>query len=98
MPLGAPSYKEGLRWATEVYHSLAKVLKKMGHSTNVGDEGGFAPSLGGNEPAVDVILQAIEAAGYKPGTDVVDRARPGIERVVRQEARPVRPTERTAAG
>jgi enolase len=70
MPLGAPSYKEGLRWAVEVYHSLARVLKKMGHQTNVGDEGGFAPSLGGNEPAIDVILQAIEAAGYKPGTDL----------------------------
>ena len=70
MPLGAPSYKEGLRWAVEVYHALAKVLKKRGHSTNVGDEGGFAPSLGGNEPALDVIIEAIEAAGYKPGKDL----------------------------
>ncbi len=70
MPLGAPSYKEGLRWAVEVYHSLAKVLKKLGHQTNVGDEGGFAPSLGGNEPAVEVILEAIQAAGYKPGKDL----------------------------
>jgi len=70
MPLGAPSYKEGLRWAVEVYHALAKVLKKKGHQTNVGDEGGFAPSLGGNEPAIEVILDAIEAAGYKAGTDV----------------------------
>jgi len=70
MPLGAPSYKEGLRWAVEVYHALAKVLKKKGHQTNVGDEGGFAPSLGGNEPAIEVILEAIEAAGYKAGTDV----------------------------
>src|SRR6185295_11850858 len=70
MPLGAASYKEGLRWAVEVYHSLAKVLKKMGHQTNVGDEGGFAPSLGGNEPAIEVILEAIAAAGYEPGKDV----------------------------
>ncbi len=70
MPLGAPSYKEGLRWAVEVYHSLANVLKKMGHQTNVGDEGGFAPSLGGNEPAIDVILEAIAAAGYEAGKDV----------------------------
>ena len=70
MPLGAPSYKEGLRWAVEVYHSLAAVLKKKGHSTNVGDEGGFAPSLGGNEPALDVILEAIAAAGYEPGKDL----------------------------
>jgi enolase len=70
MPLGAPSYREGLRWAVEVYHSLAKVLKKMGHQTNVGDEGGFAPSLGGNEPAIEVILEAIASAGYTPGTQV----------------------------
>jgi enolase len=70
MPLGAPSYKEGLRWAVEVYHALAKVLKKMGHQTNVGDEGGFAPSLGGNEPAIEVILEAIAAAGYEAGKDV----------------------------
>ena len=70
MPLGAPSYKEGLRWAVEIYHTLAKVLKKGGHNTNVGDEGGFAPSLGGNEPAIDVILEAIERAGYHAGADV----------------------------
>jgi enolase len=70
MPLGAPSYKEGLRWAVEVYHALAKVLKKAGHQTNVGDEGGFAPSLGGNEPALDVIIEAIQAAGYEPGKDL----------------------------
>ena len=70
MPLGAPSYKEGLRWAVEVYHSLARVLKKKGHQTNVGDEGGFAPSLGGNEPALDVILEAIDAAGFEAGKDL----------------------------
>ena len=70
MPLGAPSYKEGLRWAVEVYHALAKVLTKMGHQTNVGDEGGFAPSLGGNEPAIEVILEAIAAAGYEAGKDI----------------------------
>ncbi|HEY8172488.1 MAG TPA: phosphopyruvate hydratase [Dehalococcoidia bacterium] len=70
MPLGAPNYREGLRWAVEVYHSLARVLKGMGHQTNVGDEGGFAPSLGGNEPALEVIIEAIERAGYKPGKDL----------------------------
>lgn len=70
MPLGAPDFREGLRWAVEVYHALASVLKKMGQSTNVGDEGGFAPSLGGNEPAIDVILQGIELAGFKAGTDL----------------------------
>ena len=75
MPLGAPNYKEGLRWAVEVYHALAKVLKKTGHQTNVGDEGGFAPSLGGNEPAIEVILEAIEPAGYKAGQGRRDRAR-----------------------
>jgi enolase len=70
MPLGAPNFREGLRWAVEVYHSLAKVLKKRGQQTNVGDEGGFAPSLGGNEPAIEVILEAIAAAGYAAGKDV----------------------------
>ncbi len=70
MPLGAPDYREGLRWAVEVYHALAGVLKKMGHRTNVGDEGGFAPSLAGNEPAVEVILEAIQVAGYAPGKDI----------------------------
>jgi enolase len=70
MPLGAPNYREGLRWAVQVYHALANVLKKMGDQTNVGDEGGFAPSLGGNEPAVEVILEAIAQAGYKAGSDI----------------------------
>ena len=70
MPLGAPDYREGLRWAVEVYHALAGVLAKAGHQTNVGDEGGFAPSLGGNEPAIDVIVTAIEKAGFKPGVDL----------------------------
>ena len=63
MPLGAPSYKEGLRWAVEVYHALAKVLKKKGHQTNVGDEGGFAPPGLSNDEAVALVTKAIEAAG-----------------------------------
>lgn len=70
MPVGAPTFREALRWGTETYHALKKVLKEKGHSTNVGDEGGFAPSLGSNEEAIDVILQAIEKAGYKPGEDL----------------------------
>ncbi len=70
MPIGAPDFREGLRWAVEVYHTLAKVLKKAGQQTNVGDEGGFAPSLGGNEPAVEVIIEAIQQAGYEPGRQV----------------------------
>jgi enolase len=70
MPVGAPSFREALRWGTETYHALKTVLKDRGHSTNVGDEGGFAPSLGSNEEAIEVILQAIEAAGYTPGEDI----------------------------
>ncbi len=70
MPVGAPTFREALRWGTETYHALKKVLKEKGHSTNVGDEGGFAPSLGSNEEAIDVILQAIEKAGYRPGEDI----------------------------
>jgi len=69
-PAGAPSFAEALRWGAEVYHSLRKVLKGKGYNTNVGDEGGFAPSLGSNEEAVEVILEAIERAGYRPGEDV----------------------------
>ena len=70
MPVGAESFAEGLRWGAEIYHSLKKVLHDEGHSTNVGDEGGFAPSLGSNVKAVEIILRAIEKAGYKPGEQI----------------------------
>ncbi|MDR2085543.1 MAG: phosphopyruvate hydratase [Bacteroidales bacterium] len=70
MPIGAPSFAEGLRMGTEVFHNLKDVLKKAGYSTNVGDEGGFAPNLKSNEEAIQVILQAIEKAGYKAGEDI----------------------------
>ncbi|MCB0401023.1 MAG: phosphopyruvate hydratase [Flavobacteriales bacterium] len=70
MPVGAPSFSEGLRMGTEVFHHLKEVLKSKGHSTNVGDEGGFAPNLGSNEEAIETVLQAIEKAGYKPGDDM----------------------------
>jgi enolase len=70
MPLGAESFSEALRMGVEIFHHLKKVLADAGHSTNVGDEGGFAPNLGSNEEAIEVVLQAIEAAGYKPGEDV----------------------------
>ena len=70
MPVGAPSFSEALRMGAEVFHSLKSVLKKQGYSTNVGDEGGFAPNLKSNEEAVTVILEAVEKAGYKPGVDV----------------------------
>ena len=70
MPFGAESFSEALRMGVEIFHHLKKVLADAGHSTNVGDEGGFAPNLGSNEEAIEVVLQAIEAAGYKPGEDV----------------------------
>jgi enolase len=70
MPVGAPSFHEALRWGTETYHSLKKVLKARGYNTGLGDEGGFAPSLGSNEEAIEVILEAIEGAGYEPGADL----------------------------
>jgi enolase len=70
MPVGAQTFSEALRWCAEIYQSLKKVLANMGHNTNVGDEGGFAPSLSSNEEAIEVILRAIEAAGYTPGDQI----------------------------
>lgn len=69
MPVGAPTFTEGLRWCAEVYHTLKFVLKESGHATGVGDEGGFAPDLATNEEPLQYIVKAIEAAGYKPGDD-----------------------------
>jgi enolase len=70
MPVGAKSFSEAIRMGAEVFHNLKSVLKKAGYSTNVGDEGGFAPNLKSNEEGIQVILQAIEKAGYKPGEDI----------------------------
>lgn len=70
MPLGAPSFHEALRWGVEVFHNLKSVLKKNGYSTAVGDEGGFAPNLKSNEEALDRVMEAITAAGYKPGEQI----------------------------
>ncbi|HAK05214.1 MAG TPA: phosphopyruvate hydratase, partial [Firmicutes bacterium] len=70
MPLGAPSFKEAVRWGAEVFHSLKKVLKTKGHITAVGDEGGFAPNLPSNEAAIEIIVEAIKKAGYVPGEDI----------------------------
>lgn len=70
MPVGANSFTEAIRMGAEVFHNLKSVLKKLGYSTNVGDEGGFAPNLKSNEEAITVILQAIENAGYRPGEDI----------------------------
>lgn len=71
MPVGADTFGEGLRWGVEIFHSLKKVLSEKGYSTNVGDEGGFAPDIQSNEEAIETVLKAIEKAGYKPGDDVV---------------------------
>src|SRR5688500_1447723 len=71
MPTGASTFSEGLRWGVEIFHALKTVLKKKGFSTNVGDEGGFAPNIQSNEEAIETVLTAIDAAGYKTGSQVV---------------------------
>lgn len=70
VPVGAESFSEGLRWGVEIFHELKKVLKKKGYSTNVGDEGGFAPDIQSNEEAIETVLAAIESAGYKTGSQI----------------------------
>jgi enolase len=70
MPVGAPSFSEGLRWGVEIFHQLKSTLKKKGYSTNVGDEGGFAPNIQSNEEAIETVLEAIQSAGYKTGTQI----------------------------
>ncbi len=71
MPVGAETFSDGLRMGTEVFHALKDVLRKKGHSTNVGDEGGFAPNLKSNDEAIEVVIEAIEKAGYRPGEDLL---------------------------
>lgn len=71
MPVGATSFSDGLRWGVEIFHALKTVLKKKGFSTNVGDEGGFAPNIQSNEEAIEIVLESISAAGYKTGSQVV---------------------------
>lgn len=70
MPIGANTFSEGLRWGVEIFHALKSVLKKKGFSTNVGDEGGFAPNIQSNDEAIDTVMEAIVAAGYKPGSQI----------------------------
>jgi len=70
MPVGAPSFSEGLRWGVEIFHQLKSTLKKKGYSTNVGDEGGFAPNIQSNEEAIETVLESIQAEGYKTGTQI----------------------------
>src|SRR6185437_7527615 len=69
-PVGAPTFREAVRWGAEVYHALKKVLHERGLATGLGDEGGFAPNLESNRAALDLILEAIQAAGYEPGRDI----------------------------
>jgi enolase len=71
MPVGASSFSEGLRWGVEIFHVLKSVLKKKGFSTNVGDEGGFAPNIQSNEEAIETVLEAISSAGFKTGSEIV---------------------------
>ena len=78
MPVGAASFSEGLRWGVEIFHALKTVLKKKGYSTNVGDEGGFAPDIQSNEEAIDTVMTAISAAGFKAGTQVAIAMDPAV--------------------
>jgi enolase len=78
MPVGASSFKEGLRWGVEIFHTLKSVLKKKGYSTNVGDEGGFAPDIQSNEEAIDTVMTAITAAGFKAGAQVAIALDPAV--------------------
>jgi len=85
VPAGAPTFAEALRWGVETYHALKQVLKKRGFSTNVGDEGGFAPSLKSNEEAIEVILEAIQTAGYTPGEDIFLALDPATSEIYDEE-------------
>ncbi|MEN9822697.1 MAG: enolase [Actinomycetota bacterium] len=86
MPVGAPSFREALRWGTETYHTLKKVLHDRGLSTAVGDEGGFAPNLATNEDAIRILMEAIEKAGYAPGTDIAIAMDPAMSELYRDGA------------
>ncbi len=83
MPVGAPSFREALRWGTETYHSLKAVLHERGLSTAVGDEGGFAPNLASNEDAIKALVEAIERAGYRPGDDIAIALDPAMSELYR---------------
>src|SRR4051812_31124511 len=83
MPVGAASFREGLRWGTETYHTLKKIFHDRGLSTAVGDEGGFAPNLAKNEDAIIVLVEAIEAAGYTPGEDIAIAMDPAMSEIYR---------------
>ena len=86
MPVGAPSFREAVRWGVETYHTLKKVLADRGLSTAVGDEGGFAPNLSSNEAAIAILVEAIEKAGYTPGTDIAIALDPAMSELYRDGA------------
>ena len=98
MPVGAESFSEGLRWGVEIYARLGRILHDMGHSTSVGDEGGYAPSLGSNQAALDVIMQAIEAAGYRPGEQIYIALDPAASELYRDGAYHLEIEGRTLSG
>lgn len=87
MPVGADTFSEGLRMGVEIFHHLKNVLKKKGYSTNVGDEGGFAPNIGSNEEAIETVLTAIDAAGYKAGSDIYIAMDPAASEFYDEKAR-----------
>ncbi|MBG7604020.1 MAG: phosphopyruvate hydratase [Actinobacteria bacterium] len=102
MPIGAPSFSEALRWGTETYHVLKQLLKDRGHSTAVGDEGGFAPNLDSNEDAIKLLVEAISAAGFTPGDDIGIALDPATSEIFRDgsyhltgEGRVLTPAEMT---
>ncbi len=98
VPLGAPSFREALRWGAEIYHSLKKVLKSKGYNTNVGDEGGFAPSLSSNAEAIELILEAIQQAGYTPGEQVAVALDPAASEIYEDGRYVLRKEGRTLTG
>jgi len=98
MPVGAPSFAEALRWGAETYHALKKVLKAKGYSTGVGDEGGFAPSLKSNEEAVELIIEAIQKAGYEPGKDIFVALDPAASEVFEDGKYVLKKEGRTLSG
>jgi enolase len=84
IPVGAPTFSEGLRWGVEVFHTLKGVLKKRGYNTSVGDEGGFAPSVKSNVEAIEVVLEAITKAGYKPGEEIAIALDPAVSELYQE--------------
>ena len=98
MPVGAPSFAEALRWGAETYHALKKVLKAKGYSTGIGDEGGFAPSLKSNEEAVELIIEAVQKAGYEPGKDIFVALDPAASEVYQDGKYVLKKEGRTLSG